>query len=69
MFIKQLMEEQELEMAKLRVEVSTNKVGSNQVTYLEIPDEEMEYLEDKDIEEMAMEKLWEMINFEYEIEV
>ena len=55
-------------MATMTVTVSTNKVGSDCQATIEIPDEEMEYLTEADFEEMAQEKLWEMINFDYEVE-
>ena len=55
-------------MARLKVTVGTDKVGSLVTGYVEIPDEEIEYLKEEDFEEMALERMWEMIDFEYEIE-
>ena len=54
---------------RLKVSVSTNKVGSNMTGYVEIPDEELEMLENDPemLGEIASEKMWEMINLDYEI--
>ena len=55
-------------MARLKVTVGTGKVGSGVTGYVEIPDEELENMSEEEMEEIAMERMWEMIDFEYEVQ-
>jgi len=57
-------------MARLKVTIATNKVNSKQVGYIDIDPDELEMLKEDEeaLGELATEKMWEMLNLEYEIE-
>ena len=53
-------------MAKFRVYVSTNKVGSESETDLEIDDEDFKNMSEKEFEDQMREVMFEMIEWNYE---
>lgn len=53
-------------MAKFRVTVSTNKVGSKCEDTYEIDDEDIKGMSDNDVEEELREAMFQMIEWNYE---
>lgn len=56
-------------MARIKVTVGTNRVGSKMVGYVDIDPDELEMFQSDEeaVGEVATEKMWEMINMSYEI--